>query len=287
MIPCNCIYAEACRCLDGPENTSCITVQAKDVRVGDFLDTREPGGRGFIARVFTPPAPGRGGASVVLNVAGQRPQIRRKTENVKVWRDSRIVPDVRPIDLRTDRPVENLTHAMTLGRAGLNNIFPIGSLWEVGPFCHGVNPLVVRVVSKNEQGAAFTSGTNYSHAPEDAAALGKATWFINCETVYSPHSYGRSTTGQPPAVLCALTPRMAAVAGVACCDCATYVEPCRCRVLSCNAGVIQSMRAEAESLRQTIDEQDRTLRETERNLAAAQLRANTAEATLARVKAAL
>lgn len=87
--------------------------------------------------------------------------------------------------------------------------------------------------------------------------------------------------------LCPRAARAAAQAGVACCDCATYVQPCNARILSCNAGVIQSMRAEAESLRSMITEQGHTISNLETLLRRAHQRANTAEIVLNRVRKAL
>lgn len=79
--------------------------------------------------------------------------------------------------------------------------------------------------------------------------------------------------------------RMAAKLGLACCNCATYVPPCQQRVLSCNAGVVQSMRAEADSLRETITDQQAEINRLGDKLAGTQLRANVAERKLAAIKA--
>lgn len=281
MTHCNCRVA----CASGaPIDTSCITIQALDVRVGDYLDTRgESSHGGFIAEVFSTERSVHG--HVILDVKGRRAQAFSPKKRVKVWRDSRLA-SARPIDLREDRPYRNLTEVHRAGRAGLNATFPVGSLWEVGPFQEGVDPWVVQVTNRNH-GAAFTQGENYSHAPEDAEALGKPTWFINTKTIHDPFSTGKDGSGQPPAVLCELTPRMAAKLGLACCDCATYVPPCSCRVLSCNAGVIQSMRAEAESLRDTITEQQRDLDRLHKSLQVAQGERNAAEQKVKAVTAAL
>lgn len=176
----------------------------------------------------------------------------------------------RPIDCRQDRPFRNLNEVHRAGADGLNAIFRPGTLWEVGPFVHGVLPEVVRIVARAPNGdrarhltpdpcgnAAFTQGVNYSTQPDASEASGKPRWFIESQLVWTPYDHREvgEVGGRPPATLAPLTPQVAAATGLACCNCVGYVEPCQHRVLSCNAGVIQSQRAEAENLRQIISEQ--------------------------------
>lgn len=155
----------------------------------------------------------------------------------------------RPIDQRTDRPYTNLTEVMNAGESGwLARTFEVGSFWEVGPFVHDRNPGVVRVT-----GDPYTSGINYSQRWEDKPAYGTPCWFIPVEVVYSPTSERAPYhTGQPPHVLCPLTPRMAAVANV-------FWIPrgqcCRCRC-SCarDQATLEQLKRENAVLKAKLDQ---------------------------------
>lgn len=105
----------------------------------------------------------------------------------------------RPFEQRPDRPFKNLSEVHHAGKAGLNRVFTVGSIWEYGPFVEGDNPVIVRVVERG----AYTSGTNHSRQPEDSCALGNPTWFIQCQIIHDPfgtHPPGH-VTGYPPHTL--------------------------------------------------------------------------------------
>lgn len=112
----------------------------------------------------------------------------------------------RTLDKRTDRLYYNLSEVhYAAENVRLALTFPVGSLWEYGPFTEGRDPVVVRVT-----GAPYASGVNCSTQPEDRDALNKPCWFIETEVVYSPSGKPRTDKiGYPPHTLCALTPRMA------------------------------------------------------------------------------
>lgn len=178
---------------------------------------------------------------------------------------------------RRDRLFFNLSEVHRAGRPGLTAAFPVGSYVEYGPFTSDRDPEVYEVMPHRGGSPAHTSGINYSKQCDDAEAEGKPCWFIQARLVYRPLDYGPRSerrpgyiTGLPPATLAPLTPRMAVVAGLACCDCAAYTPPCQQRILSCNAGVVQSARAEAESLRETITEQAAQIDNLEGKLIAAE-----------------
>lgn len=208
-----------CRCSApaplSPVGTVAMTVMAKDVKEGDWLDTsdragghRDPG----LHRVFLD-AEKEMCSGTLYHLHRERTTYLTMpgTENVKIWRpvENCNYDGVRHIDLRQDVPCRTLTDAFWLGKIGLAKTFPVGSVWEVGPFANR-NPQVVRIT-----GLPFTSGTNHSSRPEDIKAKGKPSWFLPTETLYTPLPQpfrGKGREGQPPVVLAALTPRMAAIA---------------------------------------------------------------------------
>lgn len=149
----------------------------------------------------------------------------------------------RPFEKRCDRPFTNLSEVHHAGKAGLDRAFPVGSLWDYGPFVEGQKPTVVRVIPRPEGGAAYTSGENYSKRPEDSCALSNPTWFIACEVVYDPFAARRRLPdGFPPHTL---------VPHVGCGTCFACSESRPC--YNCTAGVLQSQRAEIEGLREDLD----------------------------------
>ena len=115
----------------------------------------------------------------------------------------------RPIDLRTDRPLRTLNDVHHAGAEGLASIFPVGSIWEVGPFSEANDPVVVRIT-----GVPQVNGVNYACQPGAECAKGEPCWFMPTETLYTPYKRrvveDGALEGQPPHVLGALTPRMAA-----------------------------------------------------------------------------
>lgn len=105
----------------------------------------------------------------------------------------------RPFEQRPDRPFKNLSEVHHAGKAGLNSVFTVGSVWEYGPFVEGYDPVIVRVVERG----AYKSGENYSRQPEDSCALGNPAWFIQCYVIHNPFGTTRSGTieGYPPHTL--------------------------------------------------------------------------------------
>lgn len=82
-IQCYCTF-RGCNC-GGPIGTTCIEVQAKDVRAGDYLDTRDFNGRGLVARVVARECIAN---TIRIHAECQRAQTFRDTERAKVWRAS-------------------------------------------------------------------------------------------------------------------------------------------------------------------------------------------------------
>lgn len=111
-----------------------------------------------------------------------------------------------------------LAEGQTLGKSGLDRMFPAGSLWHYGPVYENMETIVRVLPSGAEhsgRGASLLRDHNLPGAP--------ATWFITCEVVSSPHAvYPKGhVTGLPP---CAMIPREYVVAertprGCCCCPC--------------------------------------------------------------------
>lgn len=228
-------------CCD-PLNAVPMTIKAEDVRPDDILDDRQCG-RGGLNRI-TSYWSNRDGTMTLTLAGNAQPRAYMRYTHIKVWRPVANCPDACPLDFRADRPFRNLSEVHHAGDDGLRAAFPVGSVWEVGPFVNDRDPEVVVVTGK-----PYTQGRNHSQAREDADALGNPTWFIPTTVLWTPFSERKPSSGQPPHVLASLTDRMARKAGVPCNAC------CRPSVAECSccSGMVCEQAPVTVALRATVN----------------------------------